>query len=422
MPREAGGHRPGRFFHRSAVGRLGVLVALASCPLLAGCFGPTTVRQTRLRYNEAISRTNDEELILNLVRLRYNEHPSFLPITGLNAQFELNGGAQYRGGPERGALDNFGQGIVGYADRPTITFAPQRPPELTRALLTQVSLETLYLFIRQGGDLDRALRLLVRTMNGIDNAPSAGGPIPPDAPAFAEFRAVADRLDRLRGRGLAVLTTEDRADDLPDTVTVDGLDARTLVEIKKAGYGIRPEGAAPGYRLTQTKPVRVLQVHPRAAGSPEFLDIEAMLRLAPGQTTYPVEEAPQGQLTTGPEDGPQSRLVVTNRSILEVMYLLSKTVEVPEAHARRGIVRFTRNPDGSPFDWRMVSGDLFHVCVARHRPSSAFVAVKYRDYWYYVDDRDLSSKTTLNLFSELLRLQKIGATEGQPLLSLPLGP
>ena len=70
----------------------------------------------------------------------------------------------------------------------------------------------------------------------------------------------------------------------------------------------------------------------------------------------------------------------------------------------------------------MVSGDLFHVCVAKHRPLKAFAAVKHVRYWYYVDDRDFSSKTTMNLFNELLRLQKVGATEGQPLLSLPLGP
>ena len=49
------------------------------------------------------------------------------------------------------------------------------------------------------------------------------------------------------------------------------------------------------------------------------------------------------------------------------------------------------------------------------------MAVKYRDYRYFIRDTDLSSKT-INLFNELLRLQKIGAVEGQPLLSLPLGP
>ena len=157
---------------------------------MTGCFGPTTVRQTRDRYNEAIRQTNNEELLLNLVRLRYNEHPSFLPITGLNAQFSLSAGAQYRGGPERGAVDSFTDGTLGYSDRPTLTFGPQRPPQLTQALLSQVSLDTLYLFTRQAGGVERVLRLFVRKMNGIDNATSGGGPVPVDPPEFAEFRSI----------------------------------------------------------------------------------------------------------------------------------------------------------------------------------------------------------------------------------------
>ena len=389
---------------------------------LSGCFGPTAVRQTRDRYNEAIRQTNDEELLLNLVRLRYNEHPSFLPITGLNAQFALTAGAQYRGGPERGVIDNFGDGTLGYSDRPTLTFAPQRPPQLTKALLTQVSLDTLYLFSRQGGDIERVLRLFVRRTNGIDNASLGGGPVPKDPPEFAEYRAVCESIDRLDEEGIGVLTTEDRPSDLAGTIPVDELGARDLVEIKKAGYGVRPIGLGSGYQLTETKPVRVLKIHPAAIALPETLEFERMLRLQPYLDTYPVVEAPEGQLRAAEGDRPATRITVTTRSILEVMYLLSKTVAMPREHAEKGLVRFTRNPDGSPFDWDLVTGDLFHVCVSKRRPDSAFVAVTYRGYWYYVADDDLSSKVTMNLFNELLRLQRIGATEGQPILSLPLGP
>ena len=135
-----------------------------------------------------------------------------------------------------------------------------------------------------------------------------------------------------------------------------------------------------------------------------------------------MDEAPEGQFLRNPEDPLRDRITFTTRSILEVMYLLSKTVDVPEEHCRKGLAQFTRNPDGSCFDWGQVSGDLFHVDVTRHRPETAFVAVKYRDYWYSIRDTDSSSKTTLNLFNELLRLQKVGTVEGQPLLSLPLGP
>jgi hypothetical protein len=408
---------------RSTVGRLVVLTAFGPCLLLlGGCFGPTTVRQTRDRYNEAIRETNDEELLLNLVRLRYNEHPSFLPITSLNAQFELNASADYRGGPERGALDNFGTGQLSYSDRPTLTFAPQRPPQLTKALLTQVDLDTLYLFARQESNLERVLRLFVRTMNGIDNANSGGGPVPRDPPAFGEFRMVSELMQRVDGLGISVLTTEPRVADLTDTVPVAAVDASDLVAIKKAGYGVRLSGPGSAYQLTETKPTRMLVVHPQAIAAPELQELAGMLRLRLYQTSYEVEAAPEGQLRLTPWDEPRTKLTITTRSILEVMYLLSKTVAVPEEHCRQGLVRFTRNPDGSPFDWGQVSGDLFHVCVAKHKPRSAFVAVKYRGYWYYIEDSDISSKTTLNLFNELLRLQKIGAVEGQPVLTLPLGP
>ena len=361
--------------------RLVVSILMGSILLLAGgCFGPTTVRQTRDRYNEAIRQTNNEELLLNLVRLRYNEHPSFLPVTGLNAQFSLSAGAQYRGGPERGAIDNFGDGTLGYSDRPTLTFGPQRPPELTRALLTQVSLDTLFLFTRQAGDIERDLRLFVRRMNGIENATSGGGPVPRDPPEFGEFRTVSELFGHLEGLGIGILTTQKRSSDLPETIT---LDARDLVEIKKAGYGVRPVGLGSGYQLTETRPIRVLEIHPRAIASPEILEIDRKLGLRPYQSSYPVEEAPEGQFLRTVEGAPRDRITFTTRSILEVMYLLSKTVDLPEEHCRKGLARFTRNPDGSPFDWNQVSGDLFHVCVSKHRPDCAFVAVRYRDYWYY---------------------------------------
>ena len=402
-----------------------LVVSILVGPILAfagGCFGPTTVRQTRDRYNEAIRQTNNEELLLNLVRLRYNEHPSFLPVTGLNAQFSLSAGAQYRGGPERGGLDNFGDGTLGYSDRPTLTFGPQRPPELTRALLNQVSLETLYLFTRQAGDTERILRLFVRRMNGIENATSGGGPVPRDPPEFGEFRMVSELFGQLEGLGIGILATEQHCSDLAETTTVANVEARDLVEIKKAGYGVRQIPGSSGYQLTQTKPVRVLAIQPQAVGSPEILELDRRLGLIPGLPSYPVVEAPEGQFLRTIEDEPRDKITFTTRSILEVMYLLSKTVAVPEEHCRKGVVRFTRNLDGSPFDWGQVSGDLFRVCVSKHRPDSAFVAVKYRDYWYFIRDNDLSSKTTINVFNELLRLQKIGAVEGQPLLSLPLGP
>jgi hypothetical protein len=165
--------------------------------------------------------------------------------------------------------------------------------------------------------------------------------------------------------------------------------------------------------------VKVVQVDPGSIASAEVLGLGQILGLKPYLTTYDVLEAPEGQIRRGPE--PRIDITITTRSLLEVMYLLSKTVAVPEEHLDAGLAQLTRNPDGTPFDWCMVSGDLFRVCVSKHRPGVAFASVQYRGYWYYIDDRDATSKATFNMFNELFRLQRIGAAEGQPVLTLPLG-
>ena len=158
---------------------------------------------------------------------------------------------------------------------------------MTKALLSQLSLETLYLFARRTGDVDRVFRLFARTLNGIENAPTGGGAMPHDPPVFAEFRALSGRFQALGSHGIAILTTQDRVADVPDSVDVDRIDARDLVEIKKAGYGVRSNDPATGYHLTQTRPVRVLEVQPEAARSPLFLEVAAMLRLDPHAAAYP---------------------------------------------------------------------------------------------------------------------------------------
>jgi hypothetical protein len=117
-------------------------------------------------------------------------------------------------------MDNFGMGRLGFTDRPTLTFAPQRSLELTRALLTQVNLDTLYLFSKEGWGPERVVRLFVRTINGIDNATSGGGPVPADPPEFAEYRALSDLLASLGRRRAAILTTQDHSADLTDIVPV----------------------------------------------------------------------------------------------------------------------------------------------------------------------------------------------------------
>jgi len=75
------------------------------------------------------------------------------------------------------------------------------------------------------------------------------------------------------------------------------------------------------------------------------------------------------------------------------------------------------------FDWQQVLGELFTVraCKQRKRPPAAYVAVYYRGYWFYIDDRDHASKVTFGLMFHLNRLDFGRRGDGRPLLTLPVG-
>ena len=70
--------------------------------LLAGCatgLGPKAVRGERPDYNQQILRSADAEMLLNLVRMRYNDTPLFLELGTVVASYGYDA---WR--PSRGAL------------------------------------------------------------------------------------------------------------------------------------------------------------------------------------------------------------------------------------------------------------------------------------------------------------------------------
>ena len=76
-------------------GRPGPWLALLAAGLAAasgGCLGPAAVRSTRLKYNEAVRITNDEQILTNIVRLRYADSPVFIDLPSITSQFELAAG------------------------------------------------------------------------------------------------------------------------------------------------------------------------------------------------------------------------------------------------------------------------------------------------------------------------------------------
>jgi hypothetical protein len=64
---------------------------------------------------------------------------------------------------------------------------------------------------------------------------------------------------------------------------------------------------------------------------------------------------------------------------------------------------------------------LFQIdpCGSRQVPAAAFAAVRYRDYWFWVDNGDLQSKRALTVVKFFFTLADTGNPEKLPLITIP---
>jgi len=68
-----------------------VIGALALC--LPGCLlGPSSLKHSRTHYNRAVQQTAQEEFLLNLVRMRYDETVEFMRIPSITSQYTYDAG------------------------------------------------------------------------------------------------------------------------------------------------------------------------------------------------------------------------------------------------------------------------------------------------------------------------------------------
>jgi hypothetical protein len=402
----------------------------------SGCaFGPKMLEKTHGRYEESIRTVNEEQLLRNLVHLRYNEVPFQLNVSSIAAQYELAGAAEAR--PFFLAPNPSNSNVifktftsilpdlsVSGANRPTITLIPADNGPAVRQFLTPIPMETLAFLSETSWPPSVILRLWVERLNGVPNAVSASGPSIGVISDFARFRRAAELLQLAHDRELGSLRSEPRDTIMGGPVPTATVTAATVVEAAKAGMQYRPSEDGQTWVLIRRENKLSLRINPPGIGNPEVDELVRILNLRPDEQYYDLVIAPgtvpDPMLYPRP---PSAELRITPRSTSQVMYYMSNGVEVPEEHLARGSARATTDAEGRPMDGRELTRGLFevHACRGHKPPSSAYIAVKYRGYWYYIDDRDQASKATLSLVLQLMRLDFNNAGPAAPFLTLPIG-
>ena len=167
---------------------------------LTGCIsglGPRALRQEQTDYNRQVVASANEQMLLNLVRLRYNDTPLFLGIGTIVAQYSLEnrvgGGASLTLTPNQS--DGFNvNGGSSWSERPTVTLTPLQGADFATQMMSPIPTDTITILSQTGWSIERLLLVCVQRINGVGNASSAMGPTPDEAPNFQQISELAQRL------------------------------------------------------------------------------------------------------------------------------------------------------------------------------------------------------------------------------------
>ena len=334
-------------------------VLAAGLALLPGCtsLGPQSLQETRLRYNEVVKATTEEQLLLNIVRLRYTDTPSSLQVSAIAAQFERVQSASVipfftaaAADTNRSYTSILPQAQIQGADRPTFSLTPLDDQDFTRKLFTPIPLDGLIYLAKTTWPIATVFRLYLENLNWVPNAQTASGPTPKDAPTVSSFLAGIYALQALQDRGQIVFATEERSESVGSALPASAVQARDLIEAVKNNLEYRSDDKG-NWTLTRKTQAPVLLVSPSALNSPEVREMVRVFRLKPGLTKYDIT---QELLSPFPETYPPegvTSLDLETRSLLQALYYVSHGIDIPDEHAQGKLATVTRNTDGSPFEW-----------------------------------------------------------------------
>jgi hypothetical protein len=260
-------------------------------------------------------------------------------------------------------------GAVRYIDRPTITYTPLSGEKFARSLMKPIPPPAVLSLIQAGYPIDLVLRVCVHSVNGVRNR--YGGSARARA-ADPEFYPLLERLRKIQDSG-----------------------------------GI-------GLRVQKTNEMEGVLLSFRGKVDPsvqeDILFVRKTLGLDPS--------ASEVRVAYGSIAKDDKELALLTRSILEIIIDLASTIEVPSVHVQEKRV----NPSMPEETLQGASvAPLIRIHSSSEKPGDAFIAVPYREHWFWIDDRDVRSKNLFTFLMFIFSLTETGGKEGAPVITVPAG-
>jgi hypothetical protein len=358
-----------RLFRLGAMACASLIVATT----FTGCkhLGPPSIAVDRFDYSGSIADSWKQQTLLNIVKLRYMDLPVFVDVSSIVAGYSLQTGVAVNGvvSSKDAIQGNYGSigGQAIYTDRPTITYVPLTGEKFLRGIITPIDPKNIFFMLQSGYPADFILGLTVESINGVRNRSIAGGAVREADPEFLRALTLMRELQVSGAVGLRV--EEDKA---------------------KGSTGVV-------FFRRDDVPADILE---------KGAEVRRLLKLPPDLQNF--------VLIYSPGRGAEGQLAVNSRSMLQIMGALAGYVDAPEAHvkAHRVLPGFESTSAAS-------GQSMVRIHSGKDKPTDAFAAVHYRDYWFWVDDGDWKTKRALTAVMFFFTLADTGVSEKLPLITIP---
>ena len=349
----------------------GLALAGMGALLLAGCAGtgPASIARDRFDYVTSVSDSWKRQMLLNLLKVRYSDAPVFMDIASVINSYELAGEVSLGGQlAKAGAGDEIASlGMTGrYADKPTITYQPLAGDKFTRSLMLPIPVPSILYLIQSGFPADLVLRICADSINGLANSYGGPGRLQAGDPKFRDLLVALRENQAAGGMGMRVKTAADK---------------------QSVVIFLRPSTD-----------------EAIAASSRKVRDL---LGLNPAVREYNV--------VYGSHPESDTEIAILSRSVLQVLVDMASYVDVPDVDLAEGRVY---GPKFTPEQEEMFP-PLLKVRCGATAPGDAHVAVKYRNQWFWIDDRDSRSKQIFNFMMFMFSLTETGSAQAAPIVTVP---
>jgi len=329
--------------------------------------GPDLVKRDRFDYNTAVATSWKEQMLLNIVKLRYADVPLFLEVSSIIAGYTFEG--EIRGGSNILQSGNaFDIGASGkFTDRPTITYTPITGQEFNKSFMTPIPPAAVLFLLQTGWQAELVIPIAVDAINGLRSRDASGTNQYKGDDEFYEVIKLLGHIQRANAIGMQIITKNEK---------------------ETALIVVRRDGLSPEVQADLEKLDRLLGLDPSVS------EFEVVYQAVPKSGT---------------------EIAMLTRSMLHIMIEMAGQIEVPEKDILEG--RTVRsNADSSAYDGK---AGILNIRSSEEQPELAFVSVWYRDRFFYIDDSDYPSKSSFTFVMLLNSMLETGGREGLPLVTIP---